>query len=93
MALRDWSLSRLVIVWAAWFVILFAAFLTLLVASPEGVQVRISPPEATGGLRWLLAAAGGIALVLPPAILTYFWYLARLRRWSAEPDAPAAGKT
>jgi hypothetical protein len=86
-ALRDGSVARLAVIWTAWFLVLFGGFLAVLVASPEGVQVRISPAEATGALRWLLAIGGGLALVLPPAIVTYLWYLARLRKWSEQPDA------
>lgn len=87
MALRDWSVARLAVIWAAWFLVLFFGFLAVLVASPEGVRFQISPAEATGALRWLLAIGGGLALVLPPAIVTYVWYLARLRKWSDQPDA------
>lgn len=85
MALRDWSVSRLAVLWAVWLLLLFGGLLAWLVASPDGVRISISPAEATGPLRWLLAAAGGLVLVLPPAVVTYLWYLARLRKWS---DAP-----
>jgi hypothetical protein len=87
-ALRDWSGSRLAVIWAAWFLLLFVGFLAVLIASPEGVRVQISPAGATGVLRWLLAIGGGLALVLPPAIVTYLWYLARLRKWSEQSPRP-----
>lgn len=89
MALRDWSVSRLALLWAVWLLLLLGALLAWLVASPEGVRISISPAEATGPLRWLLAAAGGLVLVLPPAVVTYLWYLARLRKWS---DAPTVAQ-
>lgn len=90
MALRDWSLSRLAVLWALWLILLLGGLLTWLVVSPDGVQISISPADATGSRRWLLAALGGLVLVLPPAIVTYVWYLARLRKWSDAPeDAPS----
>lgn len=89
MALRDWSVSRLAVLWAVWFMLLLGGLLTWLVASPEGVRISISPAGATGWTRWLLAAAGGLVLVLPPAVVTYVWFLTRLRKWSDAPeDAP-----
>ena len=91
MALRDWSVSRLAVVWAGWFLVLLIVFLIGLVRSPEGLDVRISPAQATGAVRWLLALAGGLVLVLPPAVLTYFWYLARLRKWSKGPVRTETG--
>lgn len=90
MALRDWSASRLAVVWAVWLLLLLGGLLTWLVASPEGVRISISPAEATGSLRWLLAALGGLVLVLPPALLTYLWYLGRLRKWSDPPEVVQA---
>jgi uncharacterized BrkB/YihY/UPF0761 family membrane protein len=86
MALRNWSGARLAIVWAVWLVLLLGALLSWLVVSPDGLRISISPADATGSLRWVLAAAGGLVLLLPPAMITYFWYLARLRRWSDAPD-------
>ncbi|MEX2152479.1 MAG: hypothetical protein WD825_04020 [Gemmatimonadaceae bacterium] len=90
MALRDWSASRLAVIWAVWLLLLFSGLLTWLVASPDGVHISISPAGVTGPLRWMLAAVGGLVLVLPPAVMTYLWYLARLRKWS---DAPKVGQT
>lgn len=90
MALRDWSVSRLAVIWAVWLLLLLGALLTWLVASPDGVRIGISPAEATGPLRWMLATVGGLVLVLPPAVMTYLWYLGRLRKWSDSPkDAQA----
>jgi predicted small integral membrane protein len=86
MALRDWSVSRLAVIWAVWLLLLLGGLLTWAVASPEGARISISPAEATGPVRLLLAALGGLVLVLPPAVITYFWYLARLRKWSESPD-------
>lgn len=86
MALRDWTISKLAIIWAAWLFLLLVALMVGLVLSPDG-QIHLQLSD--GGLnvsRWVLALVGGIALVLPPAIVTYLWYLARLRKWSREPD-------
>lgn len=91
MALRNWSETRLVVIWAGWLLLLLAGLLAMLVASPDGVHLRISPVQATGALRWLLAVAGGLVLVLPPAIVTWVWYVGRLRKESASPGAGAPG--
>jgi hypothetical protein len=82
MALRDWTVSRLATIWAAWFLFLLTALVIALGLSPEGVHIQVSPPETRGALRWVFAVAGGLGLALPPAIVTYLWYLARLRVWS-----------
>jgi hypothetical protein len=89
MALRDWTVSRLAVIWAAWLLVLLVGFLVMVAMSPEGVHISISPANARGAFRWMLAIAAGIAVVLPPAIVTYLWYLARLRKWSEAPDAKA----
>lgn len=85
MALRDWSASRIAVIWAIWLFLLLGGLLAWLAASPEGVSISISPAGATGPLRWVLAGIGGLVLVAPPVVVTYLWYLARLRKWS---DAP-----
>jgi hypothetical protein len=92
MALRDWSVSRLAVIWAGWLLLLLGGLLGWLIASPEGVRISISPAGATGALRWILAAAGGLVLVLPPAVVTYLWYLARLRKWSDSPSAKSGSR-
>ncbi len=81
MALRHWSFSRIAVVWAVWLLLLLVGILGVLVAFPQGVRVSISPTGARGQLRWMLAVLGGLVLVAPPAIVTYLWYVARLRAW------------
>jgi hypothetical protein len=62
------------------------ALMVGLVLSPDG-QIHLQLSNAGLNVsRWVLALVGGIGLVLPPAIVTYLWYLARLRKWSREPD-------
>lgn len=82
MALRDWTVARLAVLWAAWFLVLLLGLVVALALSPDGVHLKISPADTRGVTRWLLAIAGAIGLVLPPAVVTYLWYLARLRVWS-----------
>jgi len=84
MALRDWSASRIAVIWAAWLSLLLVGLLVGLVVSPGGLSIEISPGEATGALRWLLAFVGGLVLVLPPAVVTYVWYLGRVRKWGEQ---------
>ncbi len=51
------------------------------VATPTGVSISISPAGQSLGVRIALGLAGLVGACLPPAVLTYAWYTARLRAW------------
>jgi zinc transporter ZupT len=95
MAIRNWSVGRLAIIWLAWIALLVAAFALLLVNSPEGIQVSLSPPTLTGLQRWAALILAFAIVFAPPLVVTYIWYLGRLRSWSegtprSKPREPAA---
>jgi hypothetical protein len=51
------------------------------VVSPTGVSLTIAPAGLPLPVRIVLGVVGLGAACLPPAILTYAWYTARLRVW------------
>jgi hypothetical protein len=68
-----------------------AGLLVLLVGavvlSPTGsVSLTISPAGLSLGSRIALGVVGLVAACLPPAALTYAWYVARLRAWGRVAD-------
>jgi len=69
---------------------LLVVLLGAVVLNPTGVTLEISPANAPLGARIALGIAGLIAACLPPAILTYAWYVKRLRAWSERAPADAS---
>lgn len=95
MAIRTWSVGRLAIIWLAWIAFLLAIFAVLLVRSPEGIEASLSPPTLVGLQRWAALLLAFAILFAPPLVVTYIWYLGRLRAWSegapqSKPREPAA---
>lgn len=85
MALRDWSVGRILSIWTGWMAGLLVLLLGAVVLSPTGtLSLTISPAGLPLGSRIALAVIGLVAACLPPAALTYAWYSARLRAWSEE---------
>jgi hypothetical protein len=81
MGLRDWSAKRILGIWTGWMAGLLVALLGAIVVNPTGVTLRIAAGDAPLAMRIGLAAVGLAAMCLPPAILTYAWYLKRVRAW------------
>ena len=95
MAIRTWSVGRLAIIWLAWIALLGGIFAVLLVRTPEGIEVALSPPTLAGLQRWVALTLAFAVLFAPPLVVTYIWYLGRLRAWSegaprSKPREPAA---
>lgn len=85
MALRDWSVRRILGIWTGWMAGLLVLLLGAVVLSPTGsVSLTISPAGLPLGSRIALGLIGLVAACLPPAALTYAWYSARLRAWSED---------
>jgi hypothetical protein len=82
MGLRDWSVKRILGIWTGWMAGLLIALLVAIVVNPSGVTLRMAGGEGPLYLRIGLAIIGLVAMCTPPAILTYAWYLKRLRAWS-----------
>ncbi|MEW5915011.1 MAG: hypothetical protein AB1762_01340 [Gemmatimonadota bacterium] len=81
MGLKDWSAKRILGIWTGWMSGLLLALLGALVVNPTGVTLRMAAGDAPVAVRIGLAALGLVAICLPPAILTYAWYLKRVRAW------------
>lgn len=81
MALRDWTVRRILTLWAGWFAGLFLLLLAGVVLSPSGVSISVSPAGLPLVGRVVLGLLGLIAASLPPTVLTYVWYVGRLRAW------------
>lgn len=85
MALRDWSVRRILSIWTGWMAGLLVLLLGAVVLSPTGsVSLTISPAGLPLASRIALGLIGLAAACLPPAALTFAWYSARLRAWSEE---------
>lgn len=82
MALRNWTVRRMLGLWTGWMAGLLVLLLAGVVLSPTGVSIAVSPAGLSLGARVAFALAGLVVACLPPAVLTYAWYLARLRAWS-----------
>lgn len=82
MRIRDWSAARLAVVWLAWFSLLALGLFGALALLPDGLTISVSPANVRGWSRWMLVLVGVIVLFFPPLLVTYVWYLARLREWS-----------
>jgi hypothetical protein len=87
MGLRDWSVKRILGIWTGWMAGLLVALLGAIVVSPSGVTLRIAGGDGPLYVRIGLAIMGLVAVCTPPAILTYAWYLKRLRAWSEQSAA------
>jgi len=87
MGLREWSAKRILGIWTGWMAGLLIALLGAIVVSPTGVTLRMAGADASLYMRIALAALGLVAVCTPPAILTYAWYLKRLRAWSEGSEA------
>jgi hypothetical protein len=85
-ALKDWSLSRILSIWTGWMSGLLLLLLGFVVVTPGGVSISV-PGNLPLGVRILLGLAGFVAACLPPAAVTFAWYNLRLRAWA---DAPPA---
>jgi len=90
-AIRDWTLRRILTLWAGWMAGLLVLLLAAVVLSPTGVSIRVSPGGLPLGARILLGLVGLIAASLPPAAVTYAWYVARLRQWGEGHQATEPG--
>ena len=82
MALRDWTFRRILGLWTGWMASLLFVLLIAVVVSPTGVSISVSPPGLPLSGRIALGVVGFVVACLPPAALTYAWYVARLREWS-----------
>ena len=63
---------------------LLLLLLAAVIVSPTGVSLQIAP---AGLPLWKRIALGAVALLgacLPPAMITYVWYTARLKAWSKD---------
>lgn len=87
MRIRDWSPTRLAMFWLGWFILLALGFFGALVLQPGGLSVSLSPANVRGWSRWMLALVGAIVLFFPPLLLTYIWYVARVREWGERPTS------
>ena len=84
MALRHWRSSRILALWTGWLAALLLVLLAAVIVSPTGVSLQIAP---AGLPLWKRIALGAVALLgacLPPAMITYVWYTARLKAWSKD---------
>lgn len=84
MALRHWRSSRILGLWTGWLAALLLLLLAAVIVSPTGVSLQIG---AAGLPLWKRIALGAVALLgacLPPAMITYVWYTARLKAWSKD---------
>jgi len=91
MALRDWSVRRILGIWTGWMAGLLVALLAAVVLSPEGVTITISGVGSSLAMRAAYGLLGLVAACLPPAAITYAWYSSRVRAWGthAQPEAEA----
>lgn len=93
MALRHWTVRRILGLWTGWMAGLLVLLLAGVVLSPTGVSIAVSPAGLSVGARIAFGLVGLVVACLPPAVLTYAWYVARLRAWSegqpsgVDPDA------
>ncbi|HEY7568839.1 MAG TPA: hypothetical protein VH762_14775 [Gemmatimonadaceae bacterium] len=71
-----------------------AGLLVLLLAgvvlSPEGVTITVSGVGSSLAMRAAYALLGLVAACLPPAAITYAWYLGRVRDWGGRHENEAA---
>jgi hypothetical protein len=81
MALRDWSARRILGVWTGWMAGLLVTLLGAVVLNPSGITLMIAPADLPLAARAALGVVGLVGACLPPAILTYAWYVSRLRAW------------
>jgi hypothetical protein len=88
MALRDWSARRILGVWTGWMAALLVTLLGAVIANPTGVTLKIAPTDLPLAGRIAIGFIGLVGGCLPPAILTYVWYIKRLRAWGER--APGA---
>jgi hypothetical protein len=81
MALRDWSLPRILGIWTGWMAGLLLLLLAAVVLSPEGVTITVSGVGDSLAMRAAYGLLGLVAACLPPAAMTYAWYVRRVRDW------------
>ena len=95
MALRDWSVRRILGIWTGWMAGLLVLLLAAVVLSPDGVTITVSGVGSSLAMRAAYGLLGLIAACLPPAAITYAWYARRVREWGAhaKQEAEAAHRT
>lgn len=81
MALRDWSVRRILGLWTGWMAGLLVLLLAGVVLSPEGVTITVSGVGSSLAMRAAYGLLGLVAACLPPAAITYAWYAGRVRDW------------
>lgn len=86
MALRDWSVRRILGLWTGWMAGLLVLLLAGVVLSPEGVTITVSGVGSSLAMRAAYGLLGLVAACLPPAAITYAWYLRRLRDWGGRAE-------
>lgn len=91
MALRDWSARRILGIWTGWMAGLLILLLVGVVMSPDGVHIAVSGSGSSLWMRAAFALLGLVAACLPPAAVTYAWYLKHIREWGAA-DEDAEGR-
>lgn len=85
MALRDWSVRRILGLWTGWMAGLLVLLLAGVVLTPEGVTITISGVSSLA-MRAAYGLLGLVAACLPPAAITYAWYLGRVRDWGGRAE-------
>ncbi len=83
MALRDWSVRRILGIWTGWMAGLLVLLLAGVVLSPDGVTITVSGVGSSLAMRAAYGLLGLVAACLPPAAITYAWYARRVREWGA----------
>ena len=84
MALRDWSVRRILGIWTGWMAGLLVLLLTAVVLNPDGVTITVSGVGSSLAMRAAYGLLGLVAACLPPAAITYAWYVRRVREWGAQ---------
>jgi hypothetical protein len=84
MALRHWRSSRILGLWTGWLAGLLLLLLAAVIVTPTGVSLQIAPAGLPLWKRFALGAVALVAACLPPAMITYVWYTARLKAWSKD---------
>ncbi|MGH7694998.1 MAG: hypothetical protein ACRENH_08455 [Gemmatimonadaceae bacterium] len=84
MALRDWSVRRILGIWTGWMAGLLVLLLAGVVLSPDGVTITVSGVGSSLAMRAAYGLLGLVAACLPPAAITYAWYMGRVREWGAQ---------
>lgn len=85
MALRDWSARRILGIWTGWMAGLLVLLLAGAVLTPEGVTITISGVSSLT-MRAAYGLLGLVAACLPPAAITYAWYVRRVRDWGGHAE-------